>query len=70
MSYVMRAAVIAGFFTFYYRQRPGRCFIGPFGWERALLGTPALPKSACGAGRSAGCVYLAVITPVPTPAVI
>lgn len=45
MSYATRAAVIAGFFTFYEQQHPGSCFIGPFGWVRALLGISCPPGS-------------------------
>lgn len=71
MSYATRAAVIAGFFTFYYRQHPGSCFIGPFGWVRALLGDvlPSLnlPPGLGSPQPPAGCAYLAVITPVPSP---
>lgn len=69
MSYATRATVIAGFFTFYYRQRTGSCFIGPFDCITALLGygLPSL-NLFLGLGSPeppAGSVYLAVIASHP-----
>lgn len=66
----MRATVIASFFTFYYRQRAGSCFIGPFAWITALLGyvLPSLnlPLGLCSLESPAGSVYLPVIAADPT----
>lgn len=63
MSYATRAAVIAGFFPFYYRQHAGSCFIGAFDCVTALLGY-VLPSrnllSRLGSPEApAGSVYLA-----------
>lgn len=65
----MRTTVIAGFFTFYYWQHTGSCFIGPFDCITALLGyvLPSLNlPSGLGSPESpAGSVYLAVIASCP-----
>lgn len=67
MSYAMRAAVIAGFFPFYYRQHAGSCFIGAFDCVTALLGyvLPSLnlPSGLGSPEAPAGSVYLACSTP-------
>jgi len=69
MSYATRATVIAGFFTFYYRQHTGSCFIDPFVRRTALLGyvLPSLnlPLGLGSPESPAGSVYLAVITSHP-----
>lgn len=61
----MRATVIAGFFTFYYRQHTGSWFIGPFECITALLGyvLPSLnlPSGLGPLESPTGSVYLAVI---------
>lgn len=69
MSYATRATVIAGFFTFYYRQRAGSCFIGAFAWITALLGyvLPSLnlPSGPGSPESPAGSVYLPAIAARP-----